>query len=60
MTDWMMMLPTEMEPCCRMLGTAITTILPRIGSENSLPFSSPSTVFSRLNTTATASTQLTP
>ena len=56
----MMMLPTEMKLCCKILGTATMAIFFSRGTEKSLGFSLVSMVRNRRNTTITASTQLTP
>ena len=60
MTLWMMILPTETELCCRMLGTAMTAILPSIRQEKRAGFSGVGMPCIRRATAQTASTQLTP
>ena len=59
-TPWMMMLPTEIKLCCKILGTATTEIFPNSFQENSLGFSSVSILSKRLNTKIMARMQLTP
>ncbi|CDA67970.1 unknown [Clostridium sp. CAG:510] len=54
------MFPKEMKLCCRVLGTAITTISFKSAQLKRGAFSLPSTLRSLLNTTTMASTQLTP
>ena len=60
MTLWMMMLPTEMKLCCRMLGTAMTAKRPRWLHEKTATFPDVGIFANRRNTTTSASTQLTP
>ena len=60
MTLWMTMLPTETELCCKMLGTAMTAILPSIRQEKRTGFSAVGMPFIRRATAQTASRQLPP
>lgn len=60
MTRWIMMLPTEMKLCCKILGTAMTAMRPRSEAEKICSFPVPRNPASRLTTNSTASTQLTP
>ena len=60
MTLWMMILPTDTELCCRMLGTAMTAILPSIRQEKRAGFSGVEMASIRRATASRASTQLMP
>ena len=60
MMPWIMMLPTEMKLCCKMLGMAMMAIFFRMGKEKNSPLPSWGMVASRRNTKISASTQLTP
>ena len=57
---WMMILPTEIKLCCKMLGMAMTTIRFSRPPSNSGAFSPAQTFSSLRTTTMTASTQLMP
>ena len=59
-TLWIRIFPTEIKLCCRMLGIAMTAIFANRALENSGMRPCVGTARSRFNTTAIASTQLTP
>ena len=60
MTLWMMMLPTEIKLCCKMLGMAMTANRPKWFHEKIFTFPSVGIFAKRRKTTTSASTQLIP